>query len=461
MDIKNGLFLLCSGLCWIGCGEEPAQVIEKTPFERTGFLTHHDAAGGNGDDRGHGVSLDANGKILITGMSQNSQGDYDMVIWRFNPDGTLDSSFDGDGIGVYDNVAGGKTNGYGNDFAWAIATDAEGRILVAGSGQNPTGNFDLVLLCVASDGNLDLSFDGDGIVTHHAAAGGFRHDGASSLAVDSSGRIVVGGYSMNAADNRDLAVWRFRSDGALDTTFGVRGFFVWNNPVSENGHEEGYNLRIDGAGRIVVAGYSSNSSGNNDMSLWRLNPDGTLDPCFGGTGYVLQHNVAGGNSDEEGWGVAVDSMERIVVTGYSHNPTHLRDMVLWRFTADGILDSSFGTEGIVVSDGTAGGNDDGTSVWIDPQGRIWIAGDTQDAEGDYDMILRRFTPFGKPDLSFGAGGSVIHQAFPRATNYINDPWASTEPWAMAADPSGNVYLIGHGWAQTQTQDLLLWRYPGE
>jgi uncharacterized delta-60 repeat protein len=78
----------------------------------------------------------------------------------------------------------------------------------------------------------------------------------------------------------------------------------------------GNSIYVDSNGKIYVTGYS-NSSSNYDMVIWRYNSNGTLDTSFGNNGIVVHHNAAGGNYDDGGNSIYVDNNGKIYVTGYS------------------------------------------------------------------------------------------------------------------------------------------------
>jgi uncharacterized delta-60 repeat protein len=117
-------------------------------------------------------------------------------------------------------------------------------------------------------GVLDTSFNGKGIVVHHNAAGGNRNDVGYSIYVDSNSKIYVTGYSQNTNDD-DMVIWRYNSNGTLDTSFGNGGIVVHNNAAGGNSDDEGYSIYVDSNGKIYVTGYSKNRNDNYDMVIWK------------------------------------------------------------------------------------------------------------------------------------------------------------------------------------------------
>ena len=191
-------------------------------------------------------------------------GSNDFALVRYNSDGTLDTSFSGDGKLT-------TAIGAGNDFGYSVTVQADGKILVAGASHNGS-NYDFALVRYNSDGTLDTSFSGDGKLT---TAIGASDDYGYSVTVQADGKILVAGYSANGSNN-DFALVRYNSDGTLDTSFSGDGKLT---TAIGAGHDEGYSVTVQADGKILVAGYSSNGS-NDDFALVRYNSDGTLDTSF-------------------------------------------------------------------------------------------------------------------------------------------------------------------------------------
>ncbi|GAF68964.1 unnamed protein product, partial [marine sediment metagenome] len=310
--------------------------------------------------------------------------------WSNEAFATTDSTFGTNGFVVHSNTAGGNGDGEGR----AITTDANGKILVTGWSKNVAGNNDMVIWRYNSDGTLDTTFDTDGTVIHNGAAGGNGYDGGYSIAVNTNGKILITGHSQNTAGNNDMVIWRYNSDGTLDTTFDTDGIVVHHNAAGGDAEDWGNSITIDINGKILVTGVSRNASGNNDMAIWRYNPDGTLDTTFGGgNGFIVHHNAAGGNSEDSGWGITIDTNDKILVTGESFLPGPYNPaMVIWRYNSDGTLDTTFDTDGIIIQDSVAGGDesDSGYAIVIDSNDKILVAGCSENAASNNDMIIWRY-----------------------------------------------------------------------
>jgi uncharacterized delta-60 repeat protein len=118
---------------------------------------------------------------------------------------------------------------------------------------------------------------------------------------------------------------------------------------------------------------------------------GVLDTTFDSDGIVVHNNAAGGDGWDEGNSIYVDSNGKIYVTGYSRNRSGNADMVIWKYKNDGTLDNSFGNNGIVVHDNAAGGNgrDEGNSIYVDNTGKIYVTGYSWSGTS-YDMVIWKY-----------------------------------------------------------------------
>jgi uncharacterized delta-60 repeat protein len=150
-----------------------------TSFDGDGKVTTDFGAS---TDAGNSVIQQADGKLVVAGYSDNG-GNYDFALVRYNADGSLDTSFDGDGKS--------PRIWCGNDYgAISVIQQADGKLVVAGYSYNGS-NWDFALVRYNADGSLDASFDGDGIVT---TAIGAANDYAQSVIQQADGKLVVAGY---------------------------------------------------------------------------------------------------------------------------------------------------------------------------------------------------------------------------------------------------------------------------
>lgn len=151
---------------------------------------------GNAVDEAYGLTIQADGKIVVCGYSDNSNNDHDFAVIRLDVNGTLDAGFDGDGKVV-------TTIGT-DDIARGLAIDANGRIIVCGSSDNGV-KIDFAVVRYNTNGSLDLSFDLDGIAT---TSFGNNMDEGYCVAVQADGKAVAGGTTLST--NFDFALCRYK-----------------------------------------------------------------------------------------------------------------------------------------------------------------------------------------------------------------------------------------------------------
>ncbi len=309
----------------------------------------------------YSMAIDPRGRIVVAGCTG---GDFEVA--RFHSDGTLDDPFGHGGV---------VTTDFGSqDCAVSVGIDSRGRIVAVGqrgSGNRYGDGGWFALARYTSDGRLDPLFSGDGkaITGFRDRASGAR---ASSAVIDAKDRIVAAGSirSSGYPYDRDFALVRFSANGIRTT----RSFGASGEVTTDFGAEDGANsIAIDSQGQIVAAGLTYTTVPYMDsFALARYQPDGSLDRTFGGDGTV----VTGLGTAHD---VAIDFQGRAVAVGETRyenqcDPSQCGPkFVVARYLPGGGLDRAFGGDGTVVTDFGVGGRP--TSVAIDPQDRIVLAGD--------------------------------------------------------------------------------------
>jgi uncharacterized delta-60 repeat protein len=363
-----------------------------------------------GRDQVNDMAFDAIGRIVVAGNSFNGSN-FDFALARYNIDGTLDSTFDGDGKAT-------TPIGSGDDFGQSVAIDAVGRIVVAGISNYGSGG-DFALARYNSDGSLDNTFSGDGKVTTSFGPG---EDFAWSVAIDGSGRIVLAGHSYNGS-NRDIALARYNSDGSLDTSFSGDGMVTTD---ISGINDYCYCVAIDNNDSIVIAG--STAAADEDLMVARYNVDGTLDSSFGGDGIAIAPTSSG---LDVAINCVIDASDRIVIAGHSWNGSN-RDFLVARFNGDGTLDASFNHNGYVTT--TIGPSDDlAGSLAIDGSGRIVVVGGGSNGS-NFDSTIVRYNDAGALDSAFDFDGKVTIAIGTGDDGFL----------AVLIDSTGRIVVAGDG-----------------
>lgn len=180
--------------------------------------------------------------------------------------------------------------------------------------------------------------------------------------------------------------------GTLDTSFGTDGIVLTQvSPV----YNFGMATVVQPDGKIIVAGYAGTPS-TYKAAVVRYNTDGTLDNTFGAGGELI---IPIGSAKSYATDVALQDDGKIVLGARTFDNVS-GNFALVRLNADGSFDSSFGTNGIVIA--STGGNDVSASILIADDGKILLAGDS-----DESFSVAKFNSDGSLDTSFGTNGWAI------------------------------------------------------
>lgn len=373
------------------------------------------------------VAVQADGKIVISGSSYNGIK-YDSTLVRYNANGSLDMSFNGTG-NVTTDFGSDTSNGSG------VALQSDGKIVVAGHSQI-VNNQDFAVARYNANGSLDMSFNGTGKVTTAIGSG---NDTGRAVAIQSDGKIVVAGES-KVGNASDFALVRYNVDGSLDTTFNGTGKVTTAIGTSE---DRGYSVAIQSDGKIVVAGDTYNGT-NYDFALVRYNADGSRDPSFNGNGKV---STDFGGSNDSGYGVAVQSDGKIVIAGSSGTGSNTKFAVA-RYNVNGGLDTTFNGTGKVTTTIDING-DSGSSVAVQSDGKIVVAGTSGISYPYYDFALVRYNPNGSLDTTFNGIGKVTATFF-----------GSNRSQALSVAIQGDGNIVAAGGAYGTLDFIALARFQG-
>jgi uncharacterized delta-60 repeat protein len=314
------------------------------------------------------------GKIIAAGYAYNPGFQNDFAVMRYHPDGNLDNTFDGDGKLLLDfNLT--------SDFISSIAIQPDDKIVLAGEICVNSSNYITGLVRLNSDGSLDNNFGTGGKVTIGI---GPDYSWANSMAIQSDEKILIAGVA-GPDTNYNFMLARFNTDGSLDNSFNSSGFVITDLSIFGDVVNS---LAIQPDGKIIVAGIILNSGfTSSDFGVARYLPDGILDNSFGNAGKVITKVSEGHGS---ALSVILQNDGKIVVAG-STDVTMIinNDFALVRYNPNGSLDSQFGNGGIVYTDiGT--GNDFASSVALEPDGMIVVAGSTTTNFTDFDFAAARY-----------------------------------------------------------------------
>jgi uncharacterized delta-60 repeat protein len=388
------------------------------------------------------AALQTDGKIIVAGTRDGSS---DFVLARYNTDGSLDASFGNSGVTITDFgatldflsavtiapggriIAGGQSNnrftlaGYtssGNidnsfgidgivhtDFinaspsaVNALAIQQDGKIIAAGSAfTNGNGNFAMARYDV--NGNPDLTFNGIGQTTTDFSF----NDVARSVVIDNTGKIYLGGQSMDASNLSRFTIARYNDNGTPDLSFNAPAGFL--TTVFGSGTEFLTNMRIQNDGKILASGHSVGEPAGDDIIMVRLENTGTIDNGFGTNGNgQLRADINAGSEESEFLIIKPDGKivtggtRTVFSTGVEVSATGLR------FNENGTPDASFGNGGF-FTDVIHNGFYYYSPVFQLPNGKLLAVSETSGLTTNI-FSFNRFNADGTPDNSFGQNGSI-------------------------------------------------------
>ena len=331
------------------------------------------AIASDGGESAHALALQPDGKILVAG-DMFANNDSDVVVHRLNPNGSLDPTFGQDGARRI--VSGAR------EIPRGLTLLPDGRIVVVGSSVVDT-HFEAVVFRLNANGSDDSTFNGNGRLSIDSGAV------ANAVAAMPDGRIVVAGVGAGPNGRSDAIIHRLTRTGSLDPTFNGNGTLA----IDAGGFEEADALALQPDGKIVVAGATTVNAA---ALVYRVNPNGSLDPGFDGDGAVRLDEAA----DAFAYGLALQRDGKIVVAG-STTVNDNGDAVVHRLNANGSADAGFGQAGTVGIDG--GGNEYAYAVALQADGKIVVAGETSLGQ---DAVVYRLQGGDSVPLSVGPAASA-------------------------------------------------------
>jgi len=415
-----------------------SKLIQKTILASTlllqlgTFCFHADGAAGDVDlsfDPGSGVNgsvsavaVQPDGKVIIAGDFTTVKGLSRPGIARLNADGSGDSSFAAadyrvpsalalqpDGkvlLSVYSSILRLNTDGsldsaFSASIAsfdegiYSIAVQSDGKVLIGGHFTVVNGTSRNGLARLNANGTVDNSFS-PGVGTY----------GVYAIAVQPDEKVLIGGYLSVSGTNRvDIA--RLNANGSWDSSF--------NSGTGPNARVESLALQSDG--KVLIGGAFTAFNGTNCNGIARLNANGSLDGSFN-PGSVLTYNYL--TYAFMVYSLAVQADGKVVIGGsFSVNGTNSNNLA--RFNANGTLDGAFNPG--------AGADGEVYSVGLQPDGRVVTGGNFTAVNGTVRSYVARLNTAGSVDSGFDPGKAI--------SGYYADPISS-----LVVQPDGKVLLGG-------------------
>lgn len=375
------------------------------------------------------LAIQPDGKIVLTASAGfGVYKDDDYVVLRLNPDGSLDSSFAGDGKAVLD------FNGWA-DYAYTLALQSDGKIISSGvAGNAEDAGSKIVFVRLNLDGSLDTSFDQDGIWFPDFNQ---RHPSFYTLLLQPDDKVVTAGEIGNR-----FTVMRYSDQATFDSTFAQNGELALST-----GDSWVRGLAAQPDGKLLVGGYIStdNYDSNSEWTLLRYLPDGTIDSNFGTAGKTVTHFYAD-ESNNRIQSIVLQPDSKIVAAGRAFLAGGfwgLPGLGLTRYLADGSPDPTFENDGKVDLRIDLQMDDDTHALALQPDGKIVVGGSTS-AENYDSFALVRVNADGTLDTTFGQAGMAIAD-FAAESTLRSLVRQSDGKWLVAGrvyDPENYTYRFG-------------------
>jgi len=250
-------------------------------------------------------------------------------------------------------------------------------------------------------GSYDWTFDGDGKAKYCLASG--YHFAIANAGLQSSGKIVCYGTTFSTTFTNDkILLIRYNTNGSIDTSFGINGVL---DPsvfaVIANNIIRGFDMLIQPDDKIIITGYQNPSI--EPCKIARFTANGALDTTFNGTGY-LEFTVGSNGNGNSSLGLQSDG--KILVGNYGNNGM-IGNFSITRLNSNGTIDSSFGNFGSTVIATASSIN----NMALQPDGKIVVVGIENQSivisDSDYDIVAFRLLPNGLLDSTFGTNGKVV------------------------------------------------------
>ncbi len=333
------------------------------------------------------VALDLDGNLLVAGYVRNLTPTTErnrIAVIRLKPNGTLDSNFGNGGRVVLDVRAGA-------DEVNSIAVDMLGRILIAGASATSTDDatLDTLIIRLQSNGALDTSF---GQVASGTTRTGYliyptsvEQDHVTDIAALSSGKILAHGMStspIGSTSYRNKIIFQLIEDGTIDSTFGTGGLVREILSPNSSTYSAAQLLTLPD-GRFISAGHFDRTGLGYQIIISQYLANGTPDPSFGNSGrFVLSVGTIPQSTLHS---LTMTTDGKILGVGETTHPTQGTQPLVFRLTADGFLDKSFGDNGILI---TPTGNSRARfrSVASDQNGRMILVGESYSGSTDRMLV---------------------------------------------------------------------------
>jgi uncharacterized delta-60 repeat protein len=340
---------------------------------------------------GHAVVVQGDGKVVVAGSADRSDGvpDTEWAIVRYRPGGQPDPTF-----GIHGRALNNLTGG--QDEIFGLTLVGGGKLVAVGfAGSN------FAAARYLPDGRLDHTFSGDGKAFVHFSEGNAQ---GRAVAISRGGKIVLGGQVV-VGGIAQMAVARLTSSGGLDSTFGGGDGRVTMSLGTGDSSLSSLVTHPDGS--IVAMGEATSAGANRSPAVVWFRANGTLDPGMGDAGTLIDD--VGADFGPSGM-IEVPSQKVLIAGSYRTGTTTFK-VALVRLGTDGQPDATFGPNGLVTVG--LGGHSNSAGELRQAGTKLLVATSHIESLRRHAGVIR-LNPNGSLDTAFGDQGlalSTIRSAF--------------------------------------------------
>ncbi|MCS6955460.1 MAG: hypothetical protein NZM44_03815, partial [Candidatus Calescibacterium sp.] len=377
-----------------------------------------------------------NNKIYLCGYAYNGYNN-DIVLVKLDSFGNVVKEFGKNGRVVIDQIITGNKD----EIVNYVHFDESGNIYILGQSFNEY-NSSFFLLKLNTHGETDKSFGEDGkfVINTNKVKYFFN-----SLYVDKKQDIYLVGY-VEELENRDMVVMKINQNGKLDIGFSDKGYIKMNFGSQDNATS----VCVDDDGNIFITGSVYNNIREDyDLIVAKININGGLDKDFGQSfgqrGYIILHNICGGEFGD--WGISINMTpnKEIYILANSQDSNKCNQSVVIKMDSNGNLDKNFGTEGVSIIQ--VGSESLPSSMIVDKNGKIYVVGEIYN--GDYSpLFLVRLSQNGQIDKNFANNGYVICEN-------IFGKNSSIDPGRIYIANDGKIYITGLVYSFVLSSNILM------
>jgi uncharacterized delta-60 repeat protein len=356
---------------------------------------------GNSDDYPNALAIDAAGNVYVSGSSTGSGTYTDYATIKY------------DTSGVQQWVARYDGSGNSTDNALALAVDSSGNVYVTGESIGAASYYDYTT----------LKYDASGVQLWAARYDGQGNsaDGASAIAVDVSGNVVVTGLSAGLNTSDDYATVKYDTSGTQQWITRYYG--------PENSFENAAAIAVDAEGNVYVTGWSTGPGSSYDYATVKYDASGNPQ-------WTARYDGLG-NSDDNATAIAIDASGNVYVTGWSYGPGTFTDYATIKYDALGVQ------QWVARYDGPVNSYDVATAIAVDSAGYVYVTGHSYDS-GKFDDYAT---------IKYDASGAEQWVA-----RYDGPASSDDVAAALALDVSGNVYVTGRSAGSGTSADYATVKY---